>query len=417
MRGKSRKRIFVSVALSLGFVAAAFFLISRIPSKVEVLSTSTPTPLSSPLRTPLPKPTPSPSPSPSPIPLREIPPVIKAMYFTSWSAGTPARVTYAINLAKSTELNAIVIDVKDFTGKVAFNTESPLIKKIGSEENRVGNFTSLINRFHQEGIYVIARIVMFEDPHLVSVRPDLSVRDREGNIWKTRQGLAWVDPSSEEVWRYNVEVAKEAIRAGVDEVNFDYIRFPSDGDLLNIRYPLFDETKELKQNAIGRCFAYLSRELRPLGKKLSVDLFGLSTVNSDDLGVGQRIEDAFRYFDYVAPMVYPSHYASGFLGYKNPASYPYEVIYYSLSTAVHRRNFLIQSLATSTGTSTPFVSPAPPPEVAEIRPWLQVFDLGAIYTPEMIRKEIQAAYDAGLTSGWYLWNPANTYPTAALSRE
>jgi len=356
------------------------------------------------------KPSPLPLPSPTPIPLNEIPKEVKAIYFTSWSGGTPSRVNQAIELIKSTELNAIVIDVKDWTGNVAFITSNPLIKKVGSEENRIGNLISLVNRFHEQGIYVIVRIAVFQDQYLVKTRPDLAVKDAKGNVWRDRKGIGWVDPASKEVWQYNTEVAKEAAKAGADELNFDYIRFPSDGELANINYPIYDEAKKSKREVIRDFFEYLSQELQSTGKVLSVDLFGLSTVNRDDLAD----------FDFISPMVYPSHYASGFLGYKNPAAYPYEVVYYSLENAVARRAAFSQLFATST---REMISPelkenlAPPEKIAEIRPWLQAFDLGALYPPEVIRKEIQAVYDVGLKAGWHLWNPSNIYSPASLLKE
>ncbi|MBI1974892.1 MAG: hypothetical protein HYS57_00865 [Parcubacteria group bacterium] len=350
-----------------------------------------------------PTPTPIPSPSPSPIPLKQKPDIVKALYYTSWSAGTPSRMNEAIRLAKETEINAVVIDVKDFSGKVTFSTANPLIKKIGSEENRVGDFITLVNRLHQEGIYVIVRIAVFQDQHLLKVRPDLAVRNAQEGIWRDHKGLGWVDPGSKEVWEYNVEVAREAAKAGVDELNFDYIRFPSDGKLENIKYTFSDLSVRSRRSIIREFFAYLHDSLKDTGAKLSVDLFGLSAVNTDDLGIGQVMEDAFPYFDFVSPMVYPSHYAAGFIGYKNPGAYPYEVIKYSLDKLVARRNTLLNS------TSTPTI------KVGEVRPWLQAFDLGAEYTPYMINREKQAVYDSGLTKGWFLWSPSNKYNPAALS--
>ncbi len=336
----------------------------------------------------------------------------KAIYFTSWSAGVPPRMRQAIALIKSSELNAVIIDLKDFSGKVAFKTSSPLIKRIGSEQNRFGDLSKLVDSFHQDGIYVIARIAVFQDQHLVNVRPDLAVKDDAGRPWRDRRGLGWVDPAAREVWEYAAEVAREAAKAGVDELNFDYVRFPSDGAVTSIHYPFFDEEKESKRQVIRNLFAFLAESLASSGKVRSVDLFGLATVRPDDLGIGQILEDALLYFDYVCPMVYPSHYAPGFLGYRNPAAYPYEVIHYSLTTALARQARFAQTIAPiirgsladdPTGTSTPRA------ELARLRPWLQAFNLGALYSPAMIRKEIQAVYDVGLTSGWYLWNPSNVY--------
>ncbi|HCI05262.1 TPA: hypothetical protein DEX28_00770, partial [Patescibacteria group bacterium] len=205
--------------------------------------------------------------------------------------------------------------------------------------------------------------------------------------------------------------------------NFDYIRFPSDGAINQLEYSFYKTSEKTKAEQLQEFFAYLHENLKDRGAKLSVDLFGLSTINTDDLGIGQVIEYAFPYFDYVSPMVYPSHYASGFLKYKNPAAYPYEVIDYSMEKAIARRSKLDFELnqATSTATtSLPYIKISRLPKntkLAEIRPWLQVFNLGADYTPEMVRKEIQAVYDNGLGVGWYLWNPSNIYNQNALLKE
>jgi hypothetical protein len=359
----------------------------------------------------------APTPSSSPLPTRlpNPPAEVKAIYFTSWNAATPSRLEEAIRLIKNTELNAIVINIKEETGTIAFNTRSPLIKALKAEEVRLTDFPALINRLHKEGIYVIARIVVFQDQHLPKVRPELAVRNaKTGEVWRDRKGLTWLDPASKEVWDYHIEIAREAARMGVDELNFDYIRFPSDGNLSLLRYPIWDGVKP-KHEVIREFFGYLRKELGNLGIPLSADIFGLTTVNADDLGIGQILEHALRYFDFVSPMVYPSHYASGFIGYKNPALYPYEVIKYSLDKAVMRRNALLS--ATSTDDILVGKPEHQAPVRGEIRPWLQAFNLGADYTPQMIRKEIQAVYDAGLTAGWYLWNPSNVYNAAALLPE
>ena len=141
---------------------------------------------------------------------------------------------------------------------------------------------------------------------------------------KDKSGLSWIDPAAKESWDYNIDIAKDALNKGFDELNFDYVRFPSDGNLKDMSFPFWDEETP-KHLIIRQFFKYLRQELSDA--KISIDLFGLSTVSSDDLGVGQVIEDAFEYSDYVCPMVYSSHYAYGFIGFENPAEYPYEVVY------------------------------------------------------------------------------------------
>ncbi|MDR7402002.1 MAG: putative glycoside hydrolase [Armatimonadota bacterium] len=350
-----------------------------------------------------------PPPPAAPVPPKA-PDDVRAVYLTAWSAATPSRVQEALALIRSTELNGVVIDVKDYTGRVAFATRSPLIQALGAERP-LYDLEALVRLFHAEGGYVAVRIAAFQDQHLVRVRPDLAVRDGRGRIWRDRKGLGWVDPASREVWDYLVAIGRAAARAGVDELNFDYIRFPSDGDLRSLRYPVYEPAAEERRQVLRRFFGYLTSALRPTGVVLSADVFGLVTVRPDDLGVGQVLEDVLPYFDYVAPMVYPSHYARGFLGLANPAAHPYQVVHYSLSAAQRRRQALAAALIPD-----PPQDP-PGPALARIRPWLQGFDLGAPYPPAVIRRQMDAASDAGLTWGWYLWNPSNRYLQATFLPE
>ncbi len=325
-------------------------------------------------------------------PLAEPPKIIKAVYLTGWSAGNPAKIKYLINLTKTAEINAVVIDIKDYSGYVDYDIKVPEVEKYQAKEIRIPQINRLIKQLHDEKIYVIARITIFQDPRLALARPDLTVKSKKtGDSWLDNKKLTWIDPASHEAWDYNIAIARETSQRGFDELNFDYIRFPSDGNLEDMKFPFWQKTAETKSSVIRNFFKILRQELA--GIKISADLFGLVTVNQDDLGIGQIIEDAYEYFDYVSPMVYPSHYASGFLGYKNPALYPYEVIKYSLDSAVKRL----------TASSTMFS--------AELRPWLQDFDLGAVYNTEMVKKEIQAVGDAlgENFSGWMLWNPENIY--------
>ena len=362
---------------------------------------------------------PTPQGDPWPERLKNPPQTVKALYATIWTAATEKQMDYLIKLATSTEVNAVVIDVKDYTGHVSFETQSSLIKAVGSEEVQLKDLNKLINKLHKENIYVIARITVFQDPILASKRPDLAIKSKKTGVnWKDNKGLSWVDPASPEVWNYILTVAKETERYGFDELNFDYVRFPSDGDMKDLAFPFYDGQRP-KHEVLRDFFQYLSGNLRPSGIKISVDLFGLATVNHDDLGIGQVLEDAAPYFDFICPMVYPSHYASGFLGYSNPAAYPYEVIKYSLESAKKRLEILTATptpLANATTTSS--VLPTPKYEkVAGLRPWLQDFDLGATYDARMVRLEKQAITDLGLSSGWLLWDPKNVYTPAALDPE
>ena len=350
---------------------------------------------------------------------------IKAIYATSWSASSQKKIDYLIKLIKETELNAIVIDIKDYSGYIAYNIDLPEIEKYKAKEIRILKINSVIKQFHDEGIYVIARITIFQDPILAKARPDLAVHSRSKlipntqnltpeTLWLDHKNLAWIDPAAKEAWDYNIAIAKDAASRGFDEINFDYIRFPSDGDLNDMKFPFWNGTTP-KNEVIKSFFKYLREQLPDV--KISADLFGLTTINNNDLGIGQVIEDAYEYFDYVAPMVYPSHYAKMFLGYKNPAQYPYEVIKYSMDSALKRlQNYELG--IKNNGTST--VTTANQIHSSKLRPWLQDFDLGADYDAEMVKKQIQAVYDAAsstpeLINGWMMWNPKNIYTKEAFN--
>lgn len=320
----------------------------------------------------------------------------KGIYLTSYTAESK-RADELLELIKRTELNTVVIDVKNYTGRIAFDTDSELINELGSEKISINNIEELVNKFHEQGIYTIARIVVFEDNYLPRERPDLALKKSDGSLWQDFKGLTWLDPASKEVWDYNIALAREAVKIGFDEINLDYIRFPSDGDISQIRYPFWD-VETPKREVIRQFFEYFSQKLRPMGVYLSADLFGLTLTSTTDLNIGQWLEYAGLYFDYICPMVYPSHYPEGYEGFSNPAAHPYEVIYDSLVIGMGR-------LASVSGEN-----------VAKLRPWLQDFDMGADYDAKMINLQKQAVYDAG-AYGWLLWNPKNIYTEDALLKD
>ncbi|MCX6702727.1 MAG: hypothetical protein NTW60_02575 [Candidatus Wolfebacteria bacterium] len=346
-------------------------------------------------------------------PLPNPPSEIKALYLTAYSAGSSPKVDSIIELIKSTGTNAVVIDIKDYTGYISYDINIPEVIKYGAKEVKIPKVNSLIKKFHDNGIYVIARITMFQDPRLAKARPELAIQSKsKGTTWTDNKKLAWIDPASREAWDYEVGIAKDAASRGFDELNFDYVRFASDGNLSDMKFNFWDG-KSPKHETIRNFFKYMRENLS--GVKISVDLFGLATVNKDDLGIGQIIEDAYAYFDYVCPMVYPSHYAPGFLGYKNPALYPYEIMKYSLDAAMKRlddynKDAEPKTIQPATPTGTPTIIPAlHEKSQAKLRPWIQDFDLGAKYDKTMIDKELKATYDSGISAGWLVWNPSNNY--------
>jgi hypothetical protein len=337
---------------------------------------------------------------------------VKGIYMTSWVASTRDWRSNMVKMIDTTEVNSIVIDVKDYTGKISFEIFDPEFIKIGSPEKRINDIKEFISVLHEKNIYVIARISVFQDAFWVKKRPDLAVKTKAGAVWKDRKGIAWLDPCSKEVWDYIVKIAKETEKVGFDELNFDYIRFPSDGNMKDIAYDFCPQGFN-RADMLESFFKYLSEQLKDTGIPISADMFGFVSTNIDDLNIGQVLEKAAPHFDYICPMVYPSHYPPTYGGFKNPADHPYEVIKLAMDTAVKRLLNQEAGLA-PLATSTPQFSAEETKRIgSKIRPWLQDFDMGANYTAEMIRKEKQAVYDAGLNS-WLLWDPANKYTIGAL---
>jgi hypothetical protein len=311
-----------------------------------------------------------------------------AVYLTSWSAANGDKIDYIIGLSERTSVNSVMIDVKDWSGHIPYDTE--VLEAEESERVIINDMPGLVKKLHDNGLYVIARITVFQDPILALRRNDLAVKSKSGELWSDFNGISWVNPSKKEVWEYNAALAQDALKQGFDEVNFDYIRFPSDGVLTDIDLDTSSERETIKS-----FFKYLRENI--LNDNISVDLFGLTTVNKDDLGIGQVIEDAYEYFDFVCPMVYPSHYENGFIGFENPADHPFEVVSYSMAKAKVRLEGYDSKL----------------------RPWLQDFNLGAAYDTEKVSLQIKAVKDflGDDYSGYMLWNPENWYNEEAMGKD
>lgn len=328
--------------------------------------------------------------------LENPPEEVKALYLTGWSAGNTGKMDGIIELIGKEKLNAVVIDIKDYSGYVSYETGIEEIEKYKAEQIMIKDVNSLIKKLHEKKIYVIARITVFQDPILAKARPDLAVKNKAtGGVWRDNKGLAWIDPAAKDAWDYIVKIAKNASEKGFDEINFDYIRFPSDGSLGNMSFPFYKKEEKEKHEVIRDFFSYLSGQLSD--EKISADLFGLATINKDDLGIGQIIEDAYGNFDFVCPMTYPSHYANGFQGFANPASYPYEVVKYSIAKAKTKLDEF-NAIEGSENLK----------RKAKLRPWLQAFDMGGTYGPERVKAQIRASDESGGV-GWILWNSSNNY--------
>jgi hypothetical protein len=335
------------------------------------------------------------TPTTSPVPHLKTPKAVKSIYMTQCIAGSKQLRAKLVKLVQDTEINAIVINVKDETGKISIKTDNPLfVEAYATAGCRAPDMKDFVAELHRNDIYAIARIAVFQDPYLVTKHPEWAVkRISDGTTWQDRKGIAWLEVKATPVWDYVAALAEEAEKIGFDEINFDYVRFPSDGNMADVAYTYFKPLEETKADAVKDFFSGIHERTRNLGIPISVDLFGMASTNRDDLGIGQILENALPYFDFVTLMVYPSHYPPGYNGYEQPATVPYEIVKYNMDIAVSR------TIAASF-------------DPAKIRPWIQDFNLGATYDALMIREQIQATYDAGLNS-WMSWDPRNIYTTEA----
>ncbi len=370
---------------------------------------------------------------------------VKGLYMTAAVAADRGRAATKLRndiltLLDTTELDGVVIDVKETEGGVMVSQE----------------LRELVQDLRRRGVWTIARIAVFKDSAQAETHPAWYLKRKDNRFWRDNRGGLWLDPAEPKVLDYTIAVARQAMEVDFDELQFDYIRFPSDGDTRAIVYPTYDQ-KRPKPEVMREFFGYLTGALRQARPDiiLSVDLFGYVAIQRGDIGVGQRLEDIGENFDYVSLMVYPSHYYGGFevpadparnlpalrYPYRSPsaaevaANHPYEVVYRSLLIArdildgkgtttdqIDESSRLRSGLdgngkiATSTASST---SPSPSTSPARLRPWLQDFDLAVdsrrqiTYDAAKVRAQIDAAETAG-ASGWLLWSPDNLYTKEAL---
>ncbi len=314
----------------------------------------------------------------------------RGVHFTGWATGsTKARRRFVAEM-KGGGFNAVVIALKDYDGHV-FVRDVPLAMKTGAFTNAIPDLALAVKDFKDAGIYTVARIAIFKDDHLARARPDLAVHFPDGRIWTNDKGTAWVDPYKKEIWTYAIDIASRAAAAGFDEIQFDYIRFPSDGKTRQCRYSRADHSPATASAALRDLLTLAGARLKPLGVKLSIDTFGLTTSVGDGMGIGQSMEQMADLVDYISPMMYPSHYARGEYGLKHPNSAPYETIRRGIKDALERLG--------------------PRPEA--LRPYLQDFSMGVRYTPAHVRTQILAAEELGVR-GWILWNAQNNYSWSAI---
>ncbi|HEU5189430.1 MAG TPA: putative glycoside hydrolase [Methylomirabilota bacterium] len=321
---------------------------------------------------------------------------IKAAYLTYYGIADKGIRERVFDLLGRTELNAVVIDVKGDRGLIPYRTQVPAALAAGALGPVImKDFDQILADLKRRNVYTIARIVSFKENVLANARPELAIIDtRTGKPWMDNEKLAWVDPTREEVWDYLIAVAKEAALKGFDEIQFDYVRFPTDGKLGAAKYskPI---TPQVRIETIAAFLAKAKRELAPTGAFVGADIFGYTAFNDNDTDIGQRIEDLAPHVDYLSPMVYPSGYHLGIPGYRNPVQHSYEIVRESVRLTRKRTEGL----------------------PVQIRPWIQDFKDYAfdkrIFGVTEIRDQMRGADDAG-GAGWMLWNPRNDYTAAAL---
>ncbi len=310
---------------------------------------------------------------------------IRGVHVTMALASIPGKIDEYTQIPG---INAVELDIKDENGEVGFYRRAPTLAKQVGSAMRYYDPKATVAKLHRQGLYVIGRVVCFEDPILSVKRPDMAIQTTGGDVWRNHAGLGWTNPYDKRVWDYNLNIAKAAVRAGFDEIQFDYVRFPSDGDIESAVFP--GKRPEAMAVTIARFVHYATNRLHAMGARVSVDVFGLSATRN--LGIGQSPRRLAKIVDAIYPMVYPSHYGPGEYGLANPVATPGRTVGRSL------RDFRRQMRGGK----------------ALLVPWLEDFSFSGAPTLWHVQDQIRAArrWKAG---GFLLWNPSGIYTTGALT--
>lgn len=344
------------------------------------------------------------------------PETVRGVYVSSWVIGTASVRDKFYKTFEGTNLNAVLIDVKDSSGVVSFDIKDPKLKSEAIIENRIRNIDEVIEYFHKKNIYVIARIAVFQDPGAAKKYPERAVKSKKtGGLWKDNKGLTWTDAGNKDQWKYTVDVATYAYSIGFDEVNFDYIRFPSDGNLKDMSFPNSEGQDKVK--VVSSFFSYIGEAMRAKNIPTSADIFGQTTSDDTGMGIGQTLQAALRSFDYVSPMSYPSHYVKNFYGITNPDANPYDTIHFSYKDAMTRIDLMAKeesSTETKVGTTTSVTIDEVKYKAQKdlytkkLRPFLQDFTIHFTYGKKEIQDQIRALNELGIKS-FLMWNPSSRY--------
>jgi len=311
---------------------------------------------------------------------------VKALYLTFWGANIYSKTTKRLlDIIENTEINAVVVDVKNEYGSTSFRTSFKQANKYGAYKNRtIGNIENFMKVMKSKNIYLIARLAVFKDELQASNNEDYAIKKADGTIWRNHDNMAWVDPFDKRSHKYTIAIAEEAAKVGFDEINFDYIRFPAKSGLKLKK----ESTQKNRVKAIESFLYSAKNRLRKYGVFISVDTYGNICWEKGDTGIGQTIESLAKHSDYISPMLYPSGFASGSFFFEHPSEHPYEVIYRSIK---HIK---------------PIINPN------RVRPWLQYFKDYAhtkkYYKKFEVTEQIRASDDVN-ASGWMLWSPSSRY--------
>ena len=328
----------------------------------------------------------------------ELPDEVRGIYWTAVTAGYESNRDYLLNFMLEAGLNAVVIDLKLDNGEIGFLPETESLQEFAQDNPVIEDLDQVLELLAENNIYRIARVPVMRDGAYAVLRPDAALRWPGGSIWQDDIGSLWIDPAYEAAWDYNIELAREAYDRGFDEIQFDYVRFASDGNLSSIRYPVYDSSTETKNYVMARFFAHVGGTLRDEGIPVSFDVFGMTCHSNSGFNIGQRLTDVYPYTDFISPMVYPSHYEWNFHGLGNPAEQPYAIVTSSLTEGTQ----LLGAEALVPAAEAQY----------KFRPWLQDFDIGAVYDSYKIQEQIRATREAG-ASGWIMWNARNVYEEGA----
>ncbi len=324
------------------------------------------------------------------------PDAVKGIYLTAWSAGSPRKMAKVLKMLDDTELNTVVIDVRD-TGEMYFKTGIPLADKVKKCESlAVPHPDRLFKELAAHKVWPIARVACFRDNYVPIAYPELAVQFPNGKPWKDRSGHSWLDPYNKKNWEYIAQTVDFAINIGFPEIQLDYVRFPSEGKSKTQVFPgqkSYPDPKALPQDVIPAFANFIRQRVKSRGAMFSADIFGIISSSKSDQGIGQELEKLAAPFDAISPMVYPSHFHKGEYGIKDPNQSPYDILIKSLGDYKKR-------------------VPDKP-----VRPWLQDFNLlGYHYGPEQVRAQIKAVNKLGYKE-WLLWNAGNKYTESALERK